>query len=792
MTKARTPEPTIFSSNKQFILQVISLKYFFIACLLFFITIAFLFNRYSKKEYETYATISPVNNDASSILSSNDLFRGLQTFQAYNEIENEISNLKSFTLISSTISKLNLELGYFSEKKKLFKETTEISDNSPFYINVDKSHVQPIDTRFYVSILNDSIFRLTSDEKDVSLYNYIDNKVISENNRIKTDTICRFNETISNRNFKFSVTSNKKFQIQRSRGEVQYFFEFYNLDLLAKDYLEKLIVSRVFTSSILNIQLSGENIEKVIIFLNNYLNFYFEESLIKKNKIAVNTINFIDSQISEISDSLVLSESKLRNFKSAHQVTNLSYQGQMAYDRLQQVDAEITDMKTQERYYDYIIDYFKKNSDMSGVVPPSSMNVEDPILNQLIGELLALNTERSNIINNRGARNLFLGEIENKINTQKQAIIENVNNNMNTLNLTLNELNYRAEKLSNEISNLPRTELNMVSIQRKFNIDDAIYTYLLQKRSEAAITMASNYPDYEILEPAREVTSEMVAPRTIFNYLVALLLGLLIPIAYIVVRELFNNKIQNVQFIEHLLDRSVLGIVYSNDRKSESVLIDYPISAVSESFRNLRSNIFMKFKSPESKIILVTSSQPRDGKSFISFNLSVAVATVGHKTLIIDGDLRRPTIHEKFKTDNVSGLSNYMTKGAIVSEIIHETTIENLSFIPAGPVLPNPPEIIESGVLDELIDYLKNKYEYIIIDTTPVGIVADAVLLMRYASHILVVTRKNYTRKDVLTNVTETLETHKFENYDIVYNDMNIKESPYRLYSNYYIKNINS
>ncbi len=157
------------------------------------------------------------------------------------------------------------------------------------------------------------------------------------------------------------------------------------------------------------------------------------------------------------------------------------------------VETERTNLQVQERYYNYILDYFDKNQDIAGLAPPSSANVSDPIMNSLVIELLALNTQRSSILSNNTEKNLFLGQIENKIKLQKQTIIENVTNNLNTLNLTQNELKYRAEKLSSEISRLPRTELNMVSMQRKFNLSDAIYTYLLQKRSEAAITMASNY-----------------------------------------------------------------------------------------------------------------------------------------------------------------------------------------------------------------------------------------------------------------------------------------------------------
>jgi capsular exopolysaccharide synthesis family protein len=469
---------------------------------------------------------------------------------------------------------------------------------------------------------------------------------------------------------------------------------------------------------------------------------------------------------------------------------DLSFQGQQTYGQLSQIEGERAALQVQQRYYNYVINYFKANQDMAGVVPPSAMNVSDPITNQLITELLNLNNQRSGISSGASNdKNIFIGQIDNKIRLQKQAIIENFTNNLNTLTLSLNELDYRESKLSREISQMPRTEMNMVGMKRKFDLNDAIYTYLLQKRSEAAIALASNYPDYEILEPAREITSKVVSPKKFVNYLFALFLGLLLPTIYLIIRDFFDDKIRSLNDAEYMLHRPILSVIYSNNHKSESVVAEFPKSAVSESFRNLRSSLFLKSDHDNSKVILITSSQPQDGKSFISFNLASSIASVGYKTLLIDCDLRRPTLHSKMRTENKIGLTNYMTKNASADEIIKTTSIENLSFIPAGPIIPNPSELMELGVLNNLIEYLKTKFDYIIIDTTPVGIVADATLMMKYASKVIMVIRNNYTRKDLFANVLNNLKTNKLSNYDIVYNDLSLHKSSYRHYSNYYIKN---
>ena len=781
-----TSEAYIF---KEFLLSALSYKYLYIVSFIIFMTMAFMINKFSQPVYSVNSIIGPVEDKASSLLGSNNLFTGMDALSQVRNLENDITSLNSFNLISSTIKGMNLEVGYYSEKKNFLTYSRQVYPKSPYTITIDKSHIQPINSKFFIQILDDRSFRLTSSEDDATLYNYVDNIIVSKHNVIKIDTICKFNETASNKHFKFSVSYNKEYHISDPKEKSRMYFEFYHQDLLSKVYLKRLKVEPVsIKSSLINVSFNGQNMELTIDFLNRYLQAYLDDNLSKKNKIASSTIKFIDSQISNISDSLLKSESKLKDFRSANQVTDLSYQGQQALEQMTKTDVERSSLQLQERYYNYILDYLNKNQDVAGIALPSSANVVDPIMNSLILELLSLNSQKSNLLSNNAEKNLFLGQVENKIKLQKQAIIENVTNSLNTLNLAQNELNYRADKLSRDISRLPRTELNMVSMQRKFNLTDAIYTFLLQKRSESAITMASNIPDYEILEPARETSSKILSPKKVVNWGIAIFLTFLLPTLFIILKNFFNENITGVRDVENLLGRPVLSIIFSNPFQNEAVVYESPGSSISESFRNLRSSLFLRLKSEQVKVILITSSQPQDGKSFISFNLAASIASVGYKTIILDCDLRRPTLHLKFKEDNSAGLSNYMTSNTQLESIIHKTFIKNLSFIPAGPILPNSSELIESGALDQVFTDLKKNFEYIIIDTTPSGIVADAALMTKYASINLVVCRNNFTRKDFFNDVLTLLKSNRVENYDVVFNDQNIKESRYGRYKSYYTK----
>lgn len=790
MATSKKTEPNIFSDNKHLIQLIFSLKYVYLGCFIVFLIIAYLYSAYFPKEYEIYASIAPIENETGNVLTSgSNMFSGMSALQQTTGTENEINNLKSFERVSSTISKLGFEIGYFLEKDNLFNRTSELYDSSPFTINIDRSHIQPINTRFYISLLSDSTFRLESYNNNSDLYNYIDNEIAIENVNILIDTICKFNHTIEMPTCKFSVSFNKEYQAIMHEDDTYFYFEFYHLGYLTKEYYRRLSAMVLSSmSSIINITFSGENVDKIITFLDTYLNTYFEESLNRKNKTAYSTIEFIDAQLTDIADSLVLSESALRSFRSANQITDLSLQGQQLQQSLRTIDEELSNFQVQERYYNYIINYFKQNRDMSGVTVPSSSGVNDPIMNQMITDLLALNTERSNILVNQNTESLFLKQIESRIEMQKQLIIENVTNNLNTLSLSMNELNYRAEKLRSEIASLPKTELKMVSIQRDYDINENIYSFLLQRRSEAAITMASNYPNYEILEPAREITAAVIAPKTTIAFLLAIFLSLFFPSAYLIIREFFNNKIQTSSYIEYLTDKPVFGIIPSNIHNTEAVVSDYPQSSIAEAFRTIRSSLFFKMKNMEDKVLLITSAQPKDGKSFFSFNIAHSIAAVGLKTIIIDCDLHRPTLHKKFNVENEKGLSNVMTGNGQLADMIQTTKQKNLFFIPAGPIIPNPSELIESGAIDAIIDKLKKEYDYVIIDTTPFGIVADAMSVIKYANQIILICRNNYTNKDLLSGIITTLETHDYDNYDIVFNDMELKHSPYGQYTSYYKK----
>ena len=332
---------------KEFLITALSYKYFYIASLVVCMVIALIVNKFSPTVYGVDSTIGPIEDKRPSLLGSNNLFSGMGDFSQVRNLENDINSLNSYSLVSATIKELNLEVGYFIEKKSIFKQSRQLYF-SPYTVNIDKSHIQPINARIYISFIDDKAYRIRSSEDEVTLYNYVDNMIVSEHNVLKIDTVCKFNETIKNKNYKFSVSYNKDINIGESKDGSAMYFVFNHQDLLANNYLKKLKVAPVsLKSSLIKVSFEGENLMLTIEFLNKYLKIYLGEDLSKKNKIALNTVNFIDSQISEISDSLLKSESKLKDYRSANQVTDLSYQGQQALQEMTKIESDLSNLQVQ-------------------------------------------------------------------------------------------------------------------------------------------------------------------------------------------------------------------------------------------------------------------------------------------------------------------------------------------------------------------------------------------------------------------------------------------------------------
>ncbi|GAB1404975.1 tyrosine-protein kinase domain-containing protein [Lentimicrobium sp.] len=776
------------TNYKDLIFKMWRYKWWFVLTTIVFVGGAYLFNKLSTARYRNQTTLLLKESERNNFLSSQNVMQGFGLFSNNDNIENELGILTSYSLINEVVNKLNMEIAFFKEeyrfggiiKKDFLLETQEEYLYQPLRISINKSIPQAIDVKIYYTILNENEFMLEAIGKEVLIYDYLTDEVISVEDNFHFKGKYKFGETVNEKFFNVTIHLNEEVNKGTPMEGGRHYFTLNSPSFLTLKAIENIKAYQPsITSSLVIITMSGDNRIKITDFLNALSSTYLDNNLEKKNKIAINTVKFIDSQISDVADSLNFAESKLQNFRTSNRVTDLGYQGQQSLERLSRIEGERAMLTMQKKYYDYIRDYFSQNTDLSDLIAPSSMNVQDPLLNQLITQLITLNSERNNLLNQGNVKNLRLGPIEVQIANLKQTIMENIKSNAATTEIALQDLNNRSARISSEMSRLPSTERQLFGIERTFKLNDAIYTFLMQKRSEAQIASASNTPDYEVVDPARLITAYKIFPKSNLTLTIGLMLGLIIPFIVIVLKDFLNTRIVNKKEVTQLTNFPILGHVFHNDTKDKIVISENVNSPLSETFRSLRTNLQFYAKDKDKQFFLVTSSYSGEGKSFISQNLALVYALFGKKTLLVGFDLRRPKLYHEFNLSNNKGITSYLIGQASLDEIIQHTSNVNLDFISAGPIPPNPLELIASDATKTMINALKERYEYIIIDSPPIGVVSDAFLLTEFADVNIYIVRQGYTNKDAFANNIKQMQHKNIKHVSIVINDVTPQDMRY-------------
>jgi capsular exopolysaccharide synthesis family protein len=472
-----------------------------------------------------------------------------------------------------------------------------------------------------------------------------------------------------------------------------------------------------------------------------------------------------------ITDSLRYSEDRLQQFRSLQGVTNIDFQAQQTYQQMEGLQDQKAELMVKSKYYNYLREYLGKNNRVDNLIAPSSMDINDPLLNNLILELTRLYAERAEMSFNSVKNNPYLNSLEMKISDIKAKLIENIDNINKTGDISLREIDTRINAIETQINKLPRSQRELLVIERKFKLNDAIYTYLLTKRSEIQISKASNLPSNEMLDAASADDFVQVSPNTRMNYVIALLLGLFLPAALIYLKDFFRSSISGKQDIQSMTEVPIIGHIIHNAHHSKQVVFDFPTSLVAESFRSLRTN-FQFFAQTDGRFtILITSMIKGEGKSFTSINLGTVFAQQNKKVVVVDFDLRKARLHHYLDINTNNGLSRYLSNNSGFDEIVFSCGVPSFDVIPSGPTPPNPSELISSEKTTDLFRELRSRYDIILIDSPPVGLVSDALQLIRYANVTLLVVRQQYTPKDLFASVISDLSKREIGSLNIVIND---------------------
>jgi capsular exopolysaccharide synthesis family protein len=448
---------------------------------------------------------------------------------------------------------------------------------------------------------------------------------------------------------------------------------------------------------------------------------------------------------------------------------------------------QLAELVSRKRYYDYVTELIANNN-FSNMMLPASLGIQDQLLNTLISQLLTAQAQRSNLIENNQEKNPLVQKLGIQIENFKKTISENITAVSKTTSISIDEMRKRITKVQAEISHLPITQRKLGTIERKYRLNDAIYNYLLEKRAEAKITKASNLPDNSIIEPAIMSGTGPISPNKRKNYTIALFLGLALPLSYLMIKSTFSNKIGSQNDIEHITNSPVLGNILHNKFKTSNVMFELPKSDIAESFRALRTNLDFYVRGGIKKVIMVTSCLENEGKTFIAINLAMSYAQLGRRTILVNFDFRKPSTYFKEKEESQDGLSSFMINKTNLEDIIIRSPHDNLSYIPVGILPPNPVELIALEQTEKLLTKLKNDYDIIVLDTTPLAQVTDAYLLLDKSEIKIVVTRKDYTLKNVFSLIMKDLQNKNVSNVCVILNDIKNFQDQYGYGYGYYKK----
>jgi len=710
------------------------------------------------------------NERAATIGSDDGAFSGVN-LGVQNNVENQLIILTSTEQIRKTLQQLDFSISYY--KKEIFL-TNEIYKKSPFKVIPDTSKLQPpYGMIFCIKFINPTEFFLT----------------IEGNNDYKKRG--KLFEKISEPEFSFTIQPVEKKLKKKDYVNNTYCFTFNRFENLVRKYKKKIKIQQINRSSIYEISLTENNIQKGIDFLNKLANNSVNYTLEKKNQIANNTIQFIDNQLIGVTDSLSKAKNVLEQFRSQNKVMDVSMQGQMIIQQSQQLEQERHRVAQQLDYYNYLLDYIQNNRDnKEDLTPPSSQNVTDPLLSRLISELSTLNAEKASLLFNSSNENPNVTRINRRIKTIKNSIVENTKNLITTTQRSLDDIDNRLMKLSYEIRKLPKTEQMLADIQRKFEMNDELHTHLLERRANAQLAKAANMPDNEIIEYA--MAAGKVRPDIIKSALIVLLLGIFIPTGIIFLTIYFNDRIEDKDDLEGISYPVIGNIPLQKNKKKGLEILYNTHSAIAESYRSLRTSLEFYPTNESCKTILITSTIPGEGKSFCAANLAISYAQLGKKTVLLEFDLRKPSLRKILnkKSDTEGRLSKFLVndKNNNNKNLIERSSINNLDIIFAGAIPPNPVELIAGEKTQLLFSQLKQIYDIIIIDTPPLGLVADPIILSTYADITILVVRYNMTSKKTLEELLNDDNTKQIKNLNILINAMPIKRLGYSYRYGYGIK----
>ena len=552
-----------------------------------------------------------------------------------------------------------------------------------------------------------------------------------------------------------------------------------------KEYVSSLSIAPTSkTTSVVVISLENTNTRRGRDYINKLLEMYNINANNDKNEVAQKTAEFIDERIGIISKELGSTEQDLENFKRSAGITDLSSEAQIALTGNAEYEKKRVENQTQINLVMDLQRYMKGNE---YEVLPSNIGLQDAASAGAIDRYNQMLVERKRLLRTSTENNPTIINLDTSIRAMRTNVQATLDATLKGLQITKEDLAREASRYSRRINDAPTQERQFVSIARQQEIKSGLYLMLLQKREENAITLAATANNAKIIDEAL-ADDNPISPKKTIVYLAALVLGVGLPVGVIYLIGLTKFKIEGRADVEKLTSLPVVGDVPLADEKTGSIAVfENQNNLMSETFRNVRTNLQFMLENGKN-VILVTSTISGEGKSFISANLAISLSLLGKKVVIVGLDIRKPGLNKVFNIPKKEhGITQYLTNTtANLMDFVQPSDInKNLFILPGGTVPPNPTELLARGGLEKAIETLKANFDYVILDTAPVGMVTDTLLIGRVADLSVYVCRADYTHKAEFTLINELAENNKLPNLCIAINGLDLNSRKYGYYYGY-------
>jgi capsular exopolysaccharide synthesis family protein len=670
-------------------------------------------------------------------------------------VQDEQTVISAYSLQLETLQNLDWKTRWY--KKSIFGKK-DLYKQDPFVVSfVEDSVLKGVDLS--ITPLSPTNYRVECDYKD---------------RPADTERIIRFTETGTYGqpfiNDYFHFTLYNIIPAVPPNG-TKYILVFNDLGFMAIEYQGELDVKIVAPESdVLNVDLKGENALRTVDYLNELGNTYLKFGLDQKNQSAVNTLTFIRNQISGVADSLRTSGDRYTDFRTRNKVVDLTTEGSIVLQKVEEVDKEESLLKLKMDYYNGLNQHLNdKDSLKSFVAPP--LGDPDPDLSANVQKLTALYSQRATLSQSVQPKNPQMIAVNDDIRLTQELIQKNIASHLNTTRDQVNGLEAQKKETNNRLTGIPATERSYLDIKRGFDVNSTLYNFLLQKRAEAGIALASNNPDAKILDPAVIPTTGPIGLKPIVNAAIGVILGLFIALGIVLLQQYFNNELREAGEVTAALHLSVAGLIPHNRLKTELPVTQHPRSEMTESFRNLRANLRYLLKEGNKGLIAIHSATPGEGKSFIAANLAALLATSSKKALLIQADKHNTHLEELIGAKPRKDLTDYLEGTASFPELLSLTEVPGLSFVRASQLDYNLSELMDTPEMEKFIEEARAAFDFIIVDNPPISILSDARMIAAHADINLFVLRLGYSTVKELSFINTTAEEETVKKMIVVLND---------------------